>query len=125
MLDYLNANRSDCFITAAVTDDNFQDQADEYIRLVSLLINNTENPLDSEVDTVLRMGASIVQYSNCRMKDLEYYKSKFTPVVPEDLEVSSLKKCHIGKCQCGQLLIEDRHICCPRCKQMIAWPKCS
>lgn len=101
---------------------DIQDQVDEYIRNSSTLINGQDNLLDPLAEHTLRIGLSILEYYRHSLKELDYYRMKFTRVPPEDVEMSKIKNCHIGRCRCGQLLLESRDKCCPKCSQFILWP---
>lgn len=100
----------------------FQDEYDQYITDANHILAYTEN-LDEYIEHTLRLGIHILEkYRHC-IQELDFYKFKFTPILPKDLEMSNIKKCFIGKCYCGQLLIEDKDRCCPKCNQFIFWPK--
>lgn len=100
---------------------DFQDQYDQYIRNVSVILNNPDIEVDEFTESTLRLGISILEYYRHSIQELEFYQHKYTKIPPLDMEMSEIKKCHIGKCRCGQLLIEYKDKCCPRCSQFIDW----
>lgn len=100
---------------------SFQDEYDKYISDVQVLLSNENMHLGEEIEGVIRSSLRLLEFCRKDLQDLETYRTKFTPVSPMELEMSDLKKCHIGRCKCGQLLIESRHICCPKCLQFIDW----
>lgn len=101
---------------------DIQDQTDEYIRNTSAIINNPDALVDHLTEHTLRIGLSILEYYRHSLKELDFYRMKFTKIPPEDVEMSKIKNCHIGRCRCGQLLLESRDKCCPKCSQFILWP---
>lgn len=99
----------------------FQDEYDEYVAEVSEIINNSEIILEERVSDALKRSITLMDKFRFGLQDLEFYRKKFTPMIPLDVETSNLKKCKIGRCSCGQLLVESKHQCCPKCMQFIDW----
>lgn len=107
----------------AIPPAEIQDKLDEYIRNTHVIINNPDKLVDETTEQTLRLGLSIMDYYRQNLKELDFYRMKFTKVPPIKVELSQIKKCYIGECKCGQLLLESRDKCCPRCSQFVLWPK--
>lgn len=105
----------------ASSSEEFQDEYDKYVTQVSMILNGAE-PITPLIEGTLRDSLVIVEECRRNKKDLDYFREKFNAVPPLELEMSSLKNCYIGKCRCGQFLIQNRDHCCPRCRQFVAWP---
>lgn len=99
----------------------FQDGYDEYVANVFNLLQDEKVELDEKTEATLKLGKHLLEIYRHSLQELELYREKYTPVPPLEMEMSALKNCHIGKCKCGQLLIENRDRCCPKCKQFIDW----
>lgn len=104
-------------------DEPIQDQIDEYARCAAIIINDPDNPPNEFVASTLRLGLATLGRCKLSLRELQYFREKFTKVKPSDVEMSAIKNCYIGKCKCGQLLIQSRDRCCPRCNQFIDWPE--
>lgn len=99
---------------------SFQDEYDRFVAGVHDALTSGV-VLDEATIATLRLGLHVVEHYKHDVQELELYQEKFTPKKPLDLEMSNLKKCHIGRCRCGQLLVESRDRCCPKCNQFIDW----
>lgn len=113
---------NDCQEIKLNLDESIQDQMDDFISCASVILNNAVNPPEEFTASTLRMALAIMHRCKLSLRELDYYRQKFTPVKPDDLEMSAIKKCYIGKCKCGQLLIQSKDRCCPRCNQFVDWP---
>jgi hypothetical protein len=100
---------------------SFQDEYDKYVKDVYELLNDENRTLDTDVEDVLKDSLRVMDKYRHDMQELELYQKKFTPESPLNVEMSELKKCLIGQCRCGQLLLQKRDICCPKCHQFVDW----
>lgn len=119
--DSKNEYNFDCEFTDDI-DVPYQHEYDEYTSKLNYYFNEDEPSL-ADAKTLLKHGLSILEKYREDLKELEIYRIKFHPVRPLDMELSNLKKGYIGRCRCGQLLIENKHTCCPKCYQFIDWTK--
>lgn len=120
-----NEKHHHCIVDSEVQQplNSFQDLADKYIKDASAILNpDGDLALHEDIASTLRLGLDVIHQCIYAMNELNFYKMKYTKVPPLDLELSKIKKCHIGKCRCGQLLLQERDSCCPKCNQFIAWP---
>lgn len=99
----------------------FQEEYDDFVKRLSYILNDSARDIDEDIEQLLRKSLDIFEKYRKGLQDLEYYKMKFNPVRPKDMVKSQIKKCKIGHCQCGELLIESRGICCRKCRQFIDW----
>lgn len=105
-----------------IENENFYDDMDLYNSNVYKILNSSES-IDEFTRETLMLGLKIINRCKHELSDLDFYRKKFTAIVPLDLELSPIRKCYIGRCSCGQLLIQDKGNCCAKCLQMISWPK--
>lgn len=99
-----------------------QDLVDDYIKNTSQILSNPTDPVSPFVKATLYRGLEIMHLCKKDLDELDFYRMKYTPVLPDELEISNLKNCYIGKCKCGQLLLQSKDKCCPKCNQFIFWP---
>lgn len=102
--------------------ENIFDKIEQYNNGIHEAYKDHCHPLSRDAWYNFLLGQNIIRFLLRDLEEIEIYRRKFTKVRPEEIEMSKIKKCHIGKCKCGQLLIESKDRCCPRCNQFIDWP---
>lgn len=101
----------------------FQEVYDDFIDDLNSYFEDDTIDLTSKEVELLRRSLKILEKYRQDMQELEFYRMKFNPVRPLDMEISNLKKGYIGRCRCGQLLVQGKDICCPKCHQFVDWTK--
>lgn len=100
---------------------SLENQFIDYTKNVSAIIHSPDLNIDDFTAQTLRQGIYIMEQCKHSLQELDFYRQKYTRVRPTDVEMSVAKNCKIGRCKCGQLLIEYRDRCCPKCSQFIDW----
>lgn len=100
---------------------SMEQQFIDYTKNVSAIIHSPDLNVDKFVEQTLRQGIFIMEQCKHSLQELDFYRQKYTRVRPTDVEMSATRGCKIGRCKCGQLMIEYRDRCCPKCSQFVDW----